>query len=390
MPAPSDVLVIGGGISGAAIAYHLARAGATVTLVEKETICAGPTARSCGIIRQHYSHAVTASMALAGLRVFENFDDAVGGECDFRRTGFLLTAREDTVETLRANVETQRSVGIDARLLDPVEIREIEPHIDLDGIVAGAWEPDAGYADPYATTTAYAFRAADLGCAILIDTRVLAIDHEGGRVLGVTTDKGRFEAGAVVLAAGPWAVPLLAPLGIDLPIAPGRVQVGLFDKPSEIHTHGIFGDPVLGFYSRPEGDLMLVGSLETTDAQMVVNDADYYNEGIDFERVELYTDRVVRRYPAMKNASFHNGFASLYDITVDWQPVLGRLPGYDNLYGSLGSSGHGFKLAPVVSEMIARLVVDDATDPALDLFSARRFETGALVDGGYDENKILA
>lgn len=391
MSATADVVVIGGGINGAAIAYHLARRGTAVTLVEKETICAGPTARCCGIIRQHYSHEITARLALAGLQVFENFNEAVGGECDFQRTGFLLTAQEGTVESLRANVELQRSVGIDAHLLTPEEIRDVEPHIDLEGIVAGAWEPEAGYADPYAATTAYASRAAELGARLLTETRVLSIDSSGERVSGVTTDAGRLTAGAVVLAAGPWAVSLLAPLGIDLPIATGRVQVGLFEKPEEVDRHGIFGDTVLGIYSRPEGDLMLVGSLETSDAEMVVDDPDYYNETMDFDRVESYSERVMRRYPAMQQARFHNGYASLYDITPDWQPVLGTLPGYENLFCAIGSSGHGFKLAPPIAEILADLVTGEPTDEAtLQFFSSERFEAGARVDGKYGGHKILA
>jgi sarcosine oxidase subunit beta len=386
-----DVLVIGGGINGVAIAYHLARRGASVALVEKESICAGPTARCCGIVRQHYSHAVTARMALAGLEVFESFDDVVGGECDFHRTGFLLTAREETADMLRANVALQRSVGIDTRVLAPDEIRAIEPHADLEGIVAGAYEPRAGYADPYATTMAYAARAAELGVEMLTGRRVVSIDATGERVTGVTTPTGKLAAGAVVLAAGPWAGTLLGPLGITLPIATGRVQVGLFDRPREVERHGILCDTSLGVYSRPEGDLMLVGSLETSDAQMVVDDPDYFNEEIDFDRVESYAERIVRRYPAMQAASFHGGYASLYDITTDWQPVLGALPGYDGLYCAIGSSGHGFKLAPVVGELVASLVVGEPSDSeALELFSPGRFAAGALADGRYSGHKILA
>ena len=391
MPATADVVVIGGGINGAAIAFHLARRGVAVTVVEKESICAGPTARCCGIIRQHYSHAVTARMALAGLRTFERFDDVVGGECDFHRTGFLLTAREDTLESLTANVEMHRSLGIDSRLLTAEEVREIEPHVDLEGIVAGAWEPEAGYADPYAATTAYAARAADHGAEIRTGTMALAIDRRGDRVTGVTTDAGRIDAGAVVLAAGPWAGALLAPLGVELPIRAGRVQVSLFEKPAALATRGIFGDTVLGIYTRPEADLLLVGSLETSDAEFGVADPDHYNEAIDFERVESYSERVARRYPTMDEGRFHSGYASLYDVTPDWQPVLGALPGYENLYGALGSSGHGFKLAPVVAEVLADAVTGAEPDrEILELFSAERFAAGALADGRYGGHKILA
>lgn len=387
----SEVIVIGGGINGVVTAFHLAQRGVPVTLIEKETICAGPTALSCGIIRQHYSHRITAQMAFDGLQIFRDFDERVGGDCDFRQCGFLLTARQDTFDILADNVSLQQSVGIDTRMVSADEIPDIEPHAQLEGIVGGAYEPGAGYADAYAATTAYAGRAMDMGAKILTETRVLSIDREGSRITGVTTDQGFIPAGAVMLAAGPWATGLLEPLGIRLPIEVGRVQVGLFDKPGSLDTHGIFADTHLGIYSRPEGELMLVGSVETKDAELVVDDPDFFNEAIDFDRVESYSDRIMRRYPEMDAGAFHNGYASLYDITTDWQPILGLLPGADNLYGAIGSSGHGFKLAPSIGELMAALIAGEEVDQAtLDFFSPERFEAGVLADGRYGSHKILA
>jgi len=390
MTKTADVVVIGGGIAGAVVAYELAGRGASVVVVEKDTVCAGPTARSCGIIRQHYSHEITAGMAMAGLRVFQNFDNVVGGACEFHQTGFLITAREDTVETIASNVALQQGIGIDTRMVTPEEIREIEPHIDLEGIVGGAYEVEAGYADPYATTSSYAARAEQLGAEILVGTRVTGIASDGSRATGVATDAQSIAAGAVIVAAGPWAKSLLTPLGIELPTDIGRVQVGLFDRPEALATHGIFADTNLGIYSRPEGDLMLVGSIETSDAELVVDDPDYYNGEMDFARVESYSERIVRRYPPMRSGAFHNGYASLYDITPDWQPILGALPGLENLYGIVGSSGHGFKLAPAAGKMVAQLVLGQVTSSeALDLFAFERFEQGSRADGKYSSHKIL-
>lgn len=386
-----DVVIIGGGVAGASIAFELARRRLDVALVEKESICAGPTARSCGIVRQHYSHPILARMALEGLRVFQTFAESVGGECEFHRTGFLLTAREDTYETLAANVAMQRSVGIDTRLVSPQEMRDIEPHIDLEGIVGGAYEPQSGYADAYATTLSYATRARELGVEIHTGTRVTAIETDGDRVTGVSTTDGPIAAAAVVVAAGPWAASLLEPLGIALPTEIGRVQVGLFDRPRELATHGVFADTSLGVYARPESDgIMLVGSIETTDAELTVRDPDRYDEGMDFDRVTSYSERISRRYPAMTGGRFHDGYASLYDLTPDWQPILGPLPGAEGLYGSVGSSGHGFKLAPVVARLLADLVVGEPVDPEiLELFSLDRFDRGARADGRYGGHKIL-
>jgi sarcosine oxidase subunit beta len=385
-----DVVVIGGGINGAVIAFELASAGVSVILVEKDSICSGPTARSCGIIRQHYSHEVPAKMARDGLRIFRHFSDEVGGDCEFHQTGFLLTAREDTIKTIAANVALQQGVGIDTRMVTPAAIREIEPHAKLDGIVAGAWEPDAGYADPWATTNAYIALAVALGAEILTGVQVTEIETAGGRVSGVATNGGTISAGAVAIATGPWAASLLKPLGIDLPTEIGRVQVGLFDRPETLSSHGIFADTNLGTYSRPEGDLMLVGSLETTDAELTVDDPDYYNAEVDFSRIESYSDRIMRRYPEMQSGAFHNGYASLYDITPDWQPIVGALPPVDGLYGAIGSSGHGFKLAPSIGKLLANLVLGKRVDrEALEFFALDRFEQGQRGDSGYAGHKIL-
>ena len=385
-----DVVIVGGGVNGVAVAFHLARRGVRVTVVERDSVAAGPTGRSCGLVRQHYSHPTTARMALESLRVFQRFDELVGGECDFRQTGALVLAGPQEVESLTANVAMQRGVGIDSRLLSPREAAEIEPHADLDGVAAAAWEPEAGYADAYATSQAFAQRARQLGAELRTGTTVSSVVVDGGRATGVVTDRGVIAAGAVVLAAGPWSAPLARGCGIELPLVAARVQVCLFDKPPEIERHGIVLDTALGIYTRPEGEeLMLTGSLDTSEAENAVDDPDAYDETADFERTSRYADRLVRRYPAMVDGRLRSGYASLYDVTPDWQPVLDELPGVGGLYCCAGSSGHGFKLAPVVGEMMAGLIVDGkpAGGP-LDLFAFSRFASEAAPLGRY-EQKIL-
>ena len=161
--AKSDVVVIGGGISGAVAAYELARRGVGVTLLEKGAIASGPTGRSCGIIRQHYSHVLTAGMALRALEIFESFDEVVGGECDFRCTGFVMAVAAEREAALRANVALQQSVGVETSLLSAEDLERMIPGIDTRGIARAAYEPRSGYADAYATTVSYVRRARQLG-----------------------------------------------------------------------------------------------------------------------------------------------------------------------------------------------------------------------------------
>ncbi len=390
MTKTTDVVVVGGGVIGASVAFHLATRGVGVTLVEKGSIAAGPTGRSCGIIRQHYSHPVTVRMALESLRFFQNFEETVGGTCDFRRTGYLLAAGPDQIGTLSANVAMQQSLGVNTRVISVDELRELEPEVSTEGIVGAAYEAESGYADPYSTTTALARRAEELGAEILPGTCVRSIEVEGDRVCGVVTDAERLRAESVVLATGPWAPQLAGALGVQLPITPCRVQVCLFNRAETIRHDQIFIDAALGVYTRPEGeDLMLVGSVETDEAEAGIEDPDHFQRVADFDAVERYSEQLIRRFPAMDKGGFVNGYASLYDVTPDWQPILGALPGVENLYCAAGSSGHGFKLAPRIGQMMADLLVDgDAAGGDIEFFGFDRFARGQRADGGYAQ-KIL-
>jgi sarcosine oxidase subunit beta len=386
MTTPIDVIVVGGGINGASIAFNLAKEGLQVTLVEKDFIAAGPTGRSSAIIRQHYSHDVTARMALRSLRVFQNFDDVVGGDPDFHQTGFLLAARPEDVEMLKANITLQQGVGIDTRLVSPQEVHELEPYVSVEGIAAAAYEPESGYADPAATTTAFADRAKDLGANLQLGTRVEKVLVEKGRVTGVSTDKGTFQAGAVVLAAGPWTSLIAKRIGIELPIKASRHQVATYKRPAEFDQLMVFAGFADEVYIRPEtGGLMLVGSIEPEEAEEEVPDPDRYNERVDFDIVADFFERVARRYPPMERGTGAGGWASLYDITPDWHAILDALPGVEGLYCAAGTSGHGFKLGPAVGEMMADLIINGHKPEAdINMFSARRFAEGKDVASRYE------
>lgn len=386
----TDVIVIGGGVNGACIAYHLAQRGVSVTLVEKDNIAAGPTGRSCGIVRQHYSHPVTARIALAALRFFENFEDLVGGDCDFRQTGYIVAAGPDSIDTLETNVALQQSLGINTSVISVEELRELAPGVAIDGIVGAAYEPESGYADPYSASVAFANRAEELGAEVLVGTEVRSVIVEGGRTRGVLTNEGRLEATSVVLATGPWSSRLGKLFGIELPITPCRVQVCLFERAPDLAHDKIFIDSPLGVYTRPEGEnLMLVGSVATDEAKAGVKHPDNFQRAADFDAVARYSEQLIQRFPKMDKGSFVNGYASLYDVTPDWQPILDELPGIENLYCCAGSSGHGFKLAPIVGEMMADLITGGKSDDDdINFFAFDRFAREELFEGGY-AHKLL-
>jgi len=382
----ADVVVIGGGCTGASIAFHLAehRAG-RVVLLEKGALASGPTGRSTAIVRQHYSNEVTARMALESLRVFQAWGDRIGGACGFVRTGFLVGVRDADRAALEGNVALQRSVGIDVRLVAGDELRRLEPELFSEDLVAAAYEPEAGYCDPVATTTALAEGARARGARIVQGREVTGIRLERSRVAGVDTPAGAIAAPAVVNAAGAWAHKVAAGCGVTLPIEPSRHPVCAFRRPPEFsRAPMIYADFVHQFYMRPEtGDLCLVGSIDPADAAHLA-DPDRYDEGVGLETITDFGGRVTRRYPALERGFSRGGWAGVYDVTPDWHPVLDAIEEVAGLFVAAGFSGHGFKLCPSVGALMAGLVTSGRRDERTEFFRADRFRAGRPIRGKYD------
>lgn len=381
-----DAIIIGGGINGCSTALHLARRGARVALVEKDNIGDGPTGRSSAIIRQHYSNEVTARMAHYSLGVFQNFAEEIGGECGFRRTGFVALAAAKDQAGLAANVALQRGVGIRTELLSAESLREIMPGLDTADLVAAAWEEDSGYADPYLTVNAFAAAARRAGATVMTNTAVTGITQRGGRVEGVTTTQGELGAPVVVNCAGPWGARVARLAGIDVPVNACRVQVSFFRRPpEEAAPHPVIVDFIHATYLRSEtGGLTLVGLVDPGEADAIVN-PDRYDESVDTDFILDSGERLIRRYPAMERSDSAGGYAALYDITPDWHPILDEAPAGSGFYLCCGSSGHGFKLGPAVGRLMAERILGDS-DPLFDahLFRLGRFAAGDPVRGRYE------
>ncbi len=371
---------------GASTAFRLAERGLKVILVEKSFLAGGSTGRSSAIVRQHYSNALTARMALFSLRVFQNFADVVGGDCGFRPVGFVVLASAQDRAGLEANVAMQREVGINTRLLSAGELREIAPGMaEVEGIAA-AYEPEGGYADPSLTVNAFGEAARRLGATIWTETEVTGIQMAGGRIKGVVTSRGEIAAGAVVNTAGPWGARVARLAGVDLPIQPCRVQVSFFNPPPDSSpVPRVFADFPNVTYFRPEtGGLTLIGSLSPDEANHHAN-PDNYNERVDLEFVADMGTRLAQRFPCMERGESRGGYAAIYDITPDWHPVIDETPPQSGFFTAAGHSGHGFKLGPAVGVMVADLVTGQKTeglDPAL--FRLVRYAEGKPVRGRYE------
>lgn len=386
MSASYDVIVIGGGIMGLSTAFHLARRGAATAVLEKSTLGAGSSGKSSAIIRQHYSNRVTAAMALHSLRVFRDFEEHVGGDSGFTETGFLALTPSKDMHGLRENVSLQQEVGINTEVLDRDGLLEIMPSLEVSDLEGAAFEPEAGYADPHMAMKGYAQALRREDGRIYQETAVTGIRMSSGKVQGVESSRGGYDAPVIINCAGPWGAAVGVMAGVGLPISSCRVQVGFFKRPEgQRAPHPVIADFVNGVYWRDEtGAQTLVGLIDPQEAEAVVA-PDGFNERVDVEFMAEAGGRLVRRYRAMEQSQAAGGYAALYAISPDWHPIIDEWPPASGLYCCVGFSGHGFKLAPAVGEMLADMVLGERTVRiSPQMFRFNRFAENDPVRGRYE------
>jgi len=379
LPRTADVVVVGGGVHGASVAYHLARRKAgRVVLVERKFLASGPTGRSSALVRRFYAMDFLTRTGNASADVFLRWSDTIGGgDPGFRRVGILWLAGPDRTAHLRENVRRARELGVPVGLLAPDEARVLVPEMTVDDVALAAHEPESGYADASSTTNALATRARELGATVLQDTPVTALLAAGGKVTGVRVAGGEISAPAVVVCAGVWADRLLSPLGIEVSIAPRRHQMCFFRRPPGFTGHPGIVDRLQGTYMRPETGNLTIHGLVAYDE---VVDPDRYDEGADTGEILRNAERIAHRFPAMEHGLSMGGYSGVYDVTPDHQPVLGPVPEYAGLHVDFGWSGHGFKHAPVVGDILAETVLEGgAKGWDLAPFRWSRFREGDLL-----------
>ncbi len=352
------MVVVGGGIVGAASAYYLARRGVEVTVLERSSVGAGSTGRAVGGIRAQFSTPVNVRLSLAAMDVWDAFEAEFGVDIEHRRIGYAFLAREaDTAERLRERVARQRDLGADVETLPPAALRE-RTGVEID---AGAFElatlgHDDGVADPHLALQGFVGAARDAGAEVRTDTPVTDVHLDGGRVSGVETADGRVEADWVVNAAGPWAGRVGEMVGLDLPVTPQRRQVAVVAPERPVpETAPLTVDADRGSYFLPdrEGDALVGGHFGAADER----DPDRYPTDYDLdwaaEALERAADCADHFGP---DAGIRRGWSGLYAVTPDHSPVLEEsLPGFVT---AVGFSGHGFMHAPATGQVVADIVTE--------------------------------
>lgn len=379
-----DVAVIGAGIHGASAAYHLAQRGARVVVFEKTMPAGGPTGRSSAVVRAYYTNRFLAEVARDSIEIFSHFTELTGGgDCGYRRVGgAFLHSAEDAAQTQTVAAQLAE-LNVPVELLTGPDVSDLLPEFVLDDVAVVAWEPDAGYADPAGTTTGLCAAAVAGGATLRTQTRVWALRAQPDHVV-LESDDGVTLADRVLVAAGPWTRELARQVGVELPLRVERHTVASYAYGAASPVACVIGDIPGGYYLKPEGAAHFqLGALSPAPEA----DPDAFDQAISPDESLELGAAAIRRVPRLDAATQAGGWASLYDVSPDWQPVIGQID--ERVFVDAGTSGHGFKLGPALGRQVAAMLLGDDVHPGLAQFHPARFDQGEMLASGYGDAKIL-
>ena len=369
LPVSAEVVVIGGGVIGTSIAFHLAEAGVTgVVLLERDELGSGSTCKAAGGVRAQFSDRINIELGARSLEAFTRFGRRPGQEIDLHQVGYLfLLSREKDVQSFERDVALQNELGVDSRMIDVAEARRLSPLIDTDGLLAAAFSPDDGHCTPESVVLGYATAARRLGATLLTGVTVTGIDVRGGEARTVHTDHGSITAGTVVCAAGAWSQALGEMVGTALPVTPVRRQIVFTEPMPDLPPVVPFTiDFATSYYFHREGRGLLLG----------MSDPDQ-EPGFHLSYSEQWLPRlgeaIEARTPALLDVGLGTGWAGLYEVTPDHNALIGRSSTTPNFLYATGFSGHGFLQAPAVGEVIRDLHLGRTPTVETGPMSAERF-----------------
>lgn len=384
LPKTAGVVIVGAGVMGASIAFHLAQRNAgRIVVLDKDHVGRGGSGRSSALVRMHYSFAPEVQLALISLRMFQNWQEIVGAPGDFRRTGFVRIVHPNETERLKLNVEMQRQLGANVELIDRVQLHELEPDWDVDNVELAAYEPDSGYGDGAGAAGDFLAAARNRGAAYFSRTQTQRILTEAGRTVGVETDQGAISSPIVIVAMGPWTRPLLQQAGYDVPIECEYHQVAILRNAPEMKGGGCACiDSVTATYFRSDAhDKFLVGDFYGKRPV----DPDNFPQRPSDDSLEGIIERTCRRVPKLEGAEVMRGVTGVYDMTPDSRPLLGEIPGVGGLYVCAGFSGMGFKISPAIGLVMSELVLDGRTESVdISAFHPNRFAENRPIKAEYE------
>ncbi|MGA7292164.1 MAG: FAD-dependent oxidoreductase [Terriglobales bacterium] len=356
----ADVAIIGGGIVGSSIAYHLVAAGCkNVLVVERETTQGkGSTGKSMGGVRAQFSTPVNIQMSLYSIPFYASFEERLGYPCDYRPQGYLFCATsEKHLAYLRTNYEKQIAMGLqNVRLVSGDDIRRQFPLLRGDDIMGGSFCSTDGFVDPYSAMIGFMTWAGDHGATLWKNATVTGISHSGG-TFEISTTRDAVSARTVVNCAGAWAAPIAKMVGIDLPVEPLRRMLVPTEPFDEFpHTAPMIIDMSTGFHFRPEGRGFL---LAWNDPEETPG----YKTDFDENFIEKILTRAADRVPVFENVAVNpkRAWAGLYEMTPDHHPILGESQEVPRFFFANGFSGHGVMHSPATGTILSDLILTGKT-----------------------------
>jgi len=373
IPSSADVVIIGGGVMGTSIAFHLAEAGVSrVVLVERDELGSGSTCKAAGGVRAQFSDAVNIRLGARSLEAFARFGTRPGQEIDLHRVGYLfLLSHPDDVAAFERSVRLQNDLGVPSRMIDVAEAMRLSPLIETEGLLAAAFSPDDGHCTPESVVLGYATGARRHGARLETHCEVLDIQTRGTEISAVVTALGRIETSAVICAAGAWSAAIGDLVGVDLPVTPYRRQI-IFTEPIDLpQAPPMTIDFASTFYFHGEGRGLLLGMSDPEE-----------RPGFHLERSDAWLPRlgeaIAARAPRILDVGLTTGWAGLYEETPDHNALIGEASSPGRFLYATGFSGHGFLQAPAVGEVIRDLYL--GREPFVDVspLDAARFDSREL------------
>jgi sarcosine oxidase subunit beta len=383
LPDHAEVVVVGGGVMGASIAFHLAEAGVRdVLLLERDALACGSTSKAAGGVRAQFSDALNVRLGARSLEAFEQFGQRPGGSIDLHQVGYLfLLTTPDDVATYEASVALQNDLGVPSRMLTAAEAGALEPIMTVDDVLAAAFHPRDGFCTPEAVVTGYAAGARRHGAQVVVGVGVTGVEVDdstsaGPQVRAVTTTAGRVATGTVVCCAGPWSAGVAEWAGVQLPVTPLRRQILVTEPlpPAVLAlappTTPMTIDASSTFYLHREGPGILLGMSYAAERPG-------FHLDLSDDWLPDLTAVIERRAPALLDVGVAHGWAGLYEDSPDHNALIGEADGVSRFLYATGFSGHGFLQGPAVGEVVRDLYL--GREPFVDVspLSADRFALGS-------------
>ncbi len=375
LPQKVDVVIVGGGVMGASTAFHLAEAGVSVLLVEKNELASGSTSKAAGGVRANFSDELNIAMGAHSLDLLADFNNRPGYEIDLHRPGYLFALFNSAdVETFEKSTALHHKFGVESRMVTPSQAKEISPLLNVDDLLAASFTPNDGHCTPEAVVLGYASGARKYGATIITNVEVNGIELRGNEIVSVITSAGRVETSTVINCAGVWSPSISRHVGLELPVTPYKRELIITEPLGESFNDLPAQMPMTIDYSTSlywhrEGKGLLMGFSDKT-----------IKPGFDLSKDPKFTEKlaelVLHRMPRISELGLGKGWTGLYEVTPDHNAILGEWKGVSRFFYATGFSGHGFLQGPVIGEILRDLYLDK--EPFVDIspLSVNRFSAG--------------